>query len=321
MIETNVTRPEPLSTAPSIPAASPLLHVAAVAGLGAFWGASPALNKLLGLYGVPVGHILVISGFGVGLGLMLLQWLLGGRLQLSRSVLLYGLGCGLLLNIPWGLSLAAIRHVPVTLSAVIVSTTPLCTYALALLLRRERADLLRLVALGLGFLSCVVLILNSPAPPGVLAGAPAIAVDGWLLITLALPVLYAFYNLYTAMAWPKGMTAMTAGVVESHASALMAVPFVLAMEPLHLGGSGIGYWLLAAVSVMWVVERVCFFTLIERTGPVTTVQAVYVSTPASVVLGLVFFAEPANLWLAVSLVLLMAALWLNNVAVTRAGQA
>ena len=67
---------------------------------------------------------------------------------------------------------------------------------------------------------------------------------------------------------------------------------------------------------MWVMERVCFFSMIQRFGPVTTVQATYVSTPASVLFGLLMFHESADAWLWLSLALLMLALWLNNRAVS-----
>ncbi|HRC87197.1 MAG TPA: DMT family transporter, partial [Thermoanaerobaculia bacterium] len=225
---------------------------------------------------------------------------------------LYGLGCGILLNVPWGIGLLAVRHVPVTLYSVVVSSTPMWTYGLALLVGRERMSLMRVSALAVGFASSLAVILTRQ-------GASISQIDSWLLAAMSLPLMYAFYNVYTSAAWPKGMEPLTAGIVESFASSLLAVPVVLWLDPVHsLSDFHRGYWLLAAAIAMWVLERVCFFSMIQRFGPVTTVQAVYVSTPAGVLFGLALFAEKADSWLWVSLALVMLALWLNNRAIAKA---
>ena len=290
---------------------SSLMQILFVIGLGLFWGISPVLNKGMGLTGVPVTHILVSSGFGVGLGLMALQRAMGERLRIGRSEMLYGLGCGLLINIPWGIGLAAIRHVPVTLSAVITSTTPLWTFALALLLGRERFSSLRLLALIVGLASCLVVIVTRP-------GASLEGIDWWVWATFGLPILYATYNIFTSMAWPKGMPALTAGVIESFASGVLCLPLLLWIDP--VGASTLvthpaGYLLLLATTAMWIVERVCYFNMIRYLGPVSTVQAVYVATPAAVLFGFALYDERIDLWLVLCLALLMASLWLNNRAV------
>lgn len=59
------------------------------------------------------------------------------------------------------------------------------------------------------------------------------------------------------------------------------------------------------------LKRIAFFSLIQEKGAVFTVQAVYLSTPAAVVIALSFYGG-ADLWLFVSLAVLMVALYLNN---------
>eukprot|EP01036_Dinobryon_divergens_P008077 gene8077-10785_t len=63
---------------------------------------------------------------------------------------------------------------------------------------------------------------------------------------------------------------------------------------------------------MWVGERIVYFTLIRDRGPVYTVQAIYISAPAGVLYGITFFGEAPDLWLWISLALVILALWLNN---------
>jgi drug/metabolite transporter (DMT)-like permease len=180
------------------------------------------------------------------------------------------------------------------------------------LLGRERPGLHRLGALLAGFLSSIVLIATrSDAQFGHLSY--------WALAAFVSPLLYAFYNHYAAAGWPKGMDTLTAGVVESWASAFIALPVLLAVAmPTSAGDFHWGYWALVAATVMWVIERVAFFTMIRTAGPVTTVQASYVSTPASVCFGVLVFNEAADAFLWLSLGLLMLALWLNNRAMARA---
>ena len=72
------------------------------------------------------------------------------------------------------------------------------------------------------------------------------------------------------------------------------------------------YWVLGAVVLMWVVERMAYFILIRDKGAVYTVQATYVATPAAVVIAGVFFGGTQDVWLWVSLAILMMALYLNN---------
>jgi hypothetical protein len=52
--------------------------------------------------------------------------------------------------------------------------------------------------------------------------------------------------------------------------------------------------------------------LIRDKGAVYTLQAVYVSTPAAVLFAIFFYGGGADIWLWISLSILMLALWLNN---------
>lgn len=290
---------------------SPLVQILSVLGLGLFWGLSPTFYRLMGDEGIPITHIIVMSGTGVGLGLATLNWARGVGFRVDRRSAVYGLVCGLLLNLPFALSLFVARKLPVSLFAVITSTSPFWSYGLALLMGREGLSLLRVLALAAGFLSSAVLILGRGGFEG--SGSTI-----WALVAFGPAVLYAIYNVYTSIAWPKGVDTLTAGALESFASAVLVLPLLLLLDPVREPGDiHLGYWTLGVITLIWVVERVCYFTLIRHSGSVTTAQAVYVATPASVLLGAVFFNEPADAWLWASLALLMLALWLNNRAVGR----
>ena len=274
--------------------------------LGCFWGLTPSLYKLMGDHGLPITHIIVYTGLIVGGALAILP-LAKGRLVMSRDVMLYGLGCAALLNVPFAMSLFFSRHVAATEYALIVSTAPFWNYLLALATGREIAHPRRIGGLMVGFLSSAVLILSRGE-----------AIDGtlslWVLAAFAVPIVYCAYNWFAAAYWPKNADIMTVGAAESVFSGLLAIPFMLVLAPPWSESAPQlpAYWTAGVASLLWIVERIAFFTLIREKGAFYTIQAVYVSTPAAVLWAIFIFGRPADPWIWVSLAILMVALWLNN---------
>lgn len=281
-------------------------HLGLFLCLGLFWGISPSLYRHWGVLGMPVTHVIFLTGIGVGVVLALIcqlrgiDWIGGTRLQL------FGLGCAILMNVPFGLGLVFARHVPPTELALIISTAPIVNYLVALATGRENAAARRLFAIMLGFLSTAILVVTRQ---GMLSGT----VSWWLIAAFSLPILYSAYNWFAAIWWPPRAHAMAAGVAESLWSGLVMLPLLLIFAPpwaadqLPLAS----YATVLVACGMWVMERIAFFTLIQEKGAVFTVQAVYLSTPAAVVIALAFYGG-ADPWLFVSLAILMAALYLNN---------
>jgi len=128
--------------------------------LGLFWGLSQSLYKAMALQNMPISHVIVYAGFGVGLGLVVVARLAGTKLDCSREVIIFGLGCAILLNVPFAIGLYLIRHLPATEMALIVSTAPFFNYVIALATGRENAVPRRLLAVAAGFVSSAVLILS-----------------------------------------------------------------------------------------------------------------------------------------------------------------
>ena len=211
------------------------------------------------------------------------------------------------MNVPFALNLYLARHVPPTELAIIITTSPFFNYLLALVTGWETASPRRLLAIAAGFLSTLVLILSRE---GMLTGA----VSWWLIASLGVPMLYCLYNAFAARAYPAGADTMQLGAAESIWSGLWVLPFVLVLAPFGAEGQPelSQYWVLGAVILMWVVERMAYFILIRDKGAVYTVQATYVATPAAVVIAGVFFGGTQDVWLWVSLAILMVALYLNN---------
>ena len=289
-----------------MPAHRPLFHFTHFVLLGCFWGLSPSLYKLMGEAGVPVLHIIVLTGFGVGIALGAIGAARSRTFTLSREVLVFGFGCGAIMNVPFGLSLLFARHVPPAEYALIISTAPFFNYVVALIGGREKGQLRRLVAVGTGFVSGAILVLSRHR-----LGSEAFS--GWLPAAFVVPIIYTLYNWFAARFWPRNADVLAVGTAESIFSGLVALPLLLVFAPFGAGiTSAFGYWLVIGATVMWIIERITFFTLIRDKGALYTIQAVYVATPAGVVFALLIFGGKGDIWIWASLALLMVALWLNN---------
>jgi drug/metabolite transporter (DMT)-like permease len=283
------------------------VYVAYFVLLGAFWGLSPSIYKVLGPAGMPISHIIVLTGIGVGVGLAICGRIRAGHSAVDRRLVLYGLGCGALLNIPFALQIMFAAHVPAAVLAIVFSTAPFCNYTLALVTGRDHLRPHRVLALLAGLASSVVLVVTRDQTG--LGGFSA-----WTLAAFSCPVLFAVYNWFTAHRWPPNVNVYQAGMAESFASALFALPFLLVFAPpgSMATPSLASYGLVAFLALMWVAERIVYYTLIRDKGPVYTAQGIYIAAPAGVLYGIAFFQERPDVWLWISLALILLALWLNN---------
>ncbi len=282
-------------------------HLSLFITLGLFWGISPSLYQHWGVLGMPVSHVIFLTGIGVAAALALICQLRGIDWIGGKQLHFFGFGCAALMNVPFALGLIFARHVPPTELALIISTAPIVNYLVALATRRENAAPRRLLAILLGFLSTAILVVTRQ---GMLSGN----VSWWLIAAFSMPILYSAYNWFASIWWPHGCHPMAAGVAESTWSGLLALPFLLLLAPPPWSPDQLppsAYWTVLLACGMWTLERIAFFTLIQEKGTVFTVQAVYLSTPAAVVIALAFYGG-ADIWLFVSLAVLMGALYLNN---------
>ena len=275
--------------------------------LGLSWGVVPVLYRLLADARMPVSHTVFLSGIGVGIFLCTIDAVRKGTFQVSRSVLAFSIFCAILANGPFALNLTAAKHVPPAMLAMIVSTTPLVNYLVALLTGWEEATLRRLLAIALGFISTLMLILPDN-------GSRQQTEAVWIIAAMALPFFYCLYGYFAALKWPRGADAGQVAAIESGLGGLFAMPMAFAFAPFATSGGPelSAYWLIVAAVAMWIFERIAYFTLIKEKGAVYTGQASYVATPAAVIMSSVMFGGVTDVWLWLSLTLLMAALYLNN---------
>ena len=282
-------------------------HLFYFVALGLFWGISPTQYRYWGETGVPASHVIVYTGFGLAIFLGALARLRHGRVNWNRDVMVYSLTCAALMNVPFSLSLTFARHVPTAELALVFSLSPLVNFAVGAIGGREPLSARRLAAVAIGFAACTMLILSRD---GMVSGK----VSWWLLASLVNPLLFAAYNWYAQRHWPRGGTTFSIGAAESFWSGILALPFMVVLAPPWevTFSTSLAYWSLLAATLMWVLERISFFTLIREKGASYTAQAVYLSAPAAVLFAVMFYGGSGDLWLWTSLAILMLALYLNN---------
>ena len=275
--------------------------------LGLFWGISPSFYKHLSEINMSETHTIFWTGMAVGFIMLCMSLYRTGIGGIDKRLIIYGFGCALLMNIPFGLNLYLAGFVPPTELAIIITMSPFFNYLAAVISRNENSSPRKLLAIFLGFLSTLVLILMRQ---GTLTGS----ISWPLVFSISIPILYCAYNSFAARAWPKGADTIQAGTYESLWSGLLILPLLLWFQPFAAKGTPtlMQHWPLLLITLMWVVERVVYFALITQKGAVYTVQATYVSTPAAVIIGALFFGGVTDYWLWLSLAILMVALWFNN---------
>ena len=284
-------------------------------GLGIFWGFSPIGTKWLASLGVIPFKTIAFSSLGVGFALLAVWRFLGPVNLRDTRLWLFGFGCAFMLNLPFGIGLAIIGHVPVSTYSIITSTTPLFGYVLALMTGVETFTKTRALAIVIGFIGAAILVVD---PRDMADGTMSFAIDYYLAIACALPLFYALYHLYAARFWPKGRDTGAVSIVESLAAGIAFLPLVFFVEGTHtFEMSGMAWLAVAGVTMLWIIERMTFFNIIRFFGPVSTVQAVNLATVASVILGYYIYNEAIDERIFVSGILVLFSLWLNGRAERR----
>ncbi|MBK0401090.1 DMT family transporter [Limibaculum sp. M0105] len=291
-----------LIAAPATGARPALLWVAML-GIGAAWGSTQLLAKI----GMAAGHHPVGVTFWQALiGLVILtiaMRLTGRRLPLGRRHLAFYAVCGLLgTALPSTLSYEGIRHLPVGVQSIVLSTVPMMTLVLALPLRIERAEPLRVLGLGLGLAAMLLLV-------GPEASLPDPSQAAWVVLPVLVALSYSAENVVIARWMPPGTDPVQAMCGLLLAATLMVAPTMLALGATpDLSDFGWREGALLASAVLNVGCYLGFVWLIANGGAVFAAQTAYVVTGSGVALGMMVLGERHSPWVWAALGLLFAGL-------------
>jgi len=271
---------------------SPWLALPLLLLCGTLWGITFPLSKI-GIEGGihPFAYGVWVAGLS-SVALLALVFARGERLPLSAAHLRLYLVTGLFGQaLPNMAYYFYIPHMPAGLAAVIITTAPLITFVLALLLAIERFNALRALGVACGFSGALMLVL-----PG--SALPSPETLGWVMLAFATPFFYAGSTIAMAQLRPRqlGAPAMAAGMFLASFLAQLPVLAISGQWYLVLPPAAPHDWALLAQVACSITAHVLYLRMMPRFGPVFVSQVGYVVTLSGILWGLAFFGETLSPW-------------------------
>ncbi len=274
---------------------------------GAIWGATFSLALIATAGGA---HPLGLSAWQVLLtaAIMLVFCLLGritlfdfGNLRHYVVLALVGI------TAPNLFYYFAAPHLSAGILAITVSTVPLFTYAIMLVLRFESVIARRVVGIVLGMIAILLLVVPDQ-------GLNSDDASFWILLVVLCSVLYAIENVYISRGIPRIIDIRELLFASNLIASLIQFPLAIYLgldEPwtwlvsdagLAIGGIAIGSSFAYAM----------FFYTIKSSGPVFASQCAYVVTISGVIWGIMIFSEQHTVWVWISVIVMLLGLLLVN---------
>ena len=279
--------------------------------LGCLWGLSFSLSKLAATNGIHPFAYVWWQATGAGLFLTVLCWRRGIGFTLDRPYLGFFLVTGSVgLVLPNINMVTTARHVPAGILSTVVTTVPLLTYGLAVVLGMERLQGRKFLGLILGFVGiCFIVLPDSslPAPEQV----------GWVLLALLTPACYATSTICSARLRPEGTHSLLAAWGMLASASVLSTPLVLSTGHFYplFAEPGIADWAMLGQIAISCVAYILFFEIIRRAGPVFVSQVGYVVNLFGLGWGYLIFAEQHSAWVwAAVLTVLLGVMLVNSQA-------
>lgn len=272
--------------------------------MGTTWGLHFVLIKQVSNQGVPNHLILFPTLMGVSLVFLILLLFNKIKSRLSREVWIFLIFCSLLgYALPIWLEITVASYIDSTLLTLITTSTPIFCILFAYLFRLTTISAWHLLCVSLGILATLLLLLPDSAIPE--SSSPM-----WLTAAIGVPCSYAFYNLYVAKAWPKGLNMYTMAAIESVLAALFVLPLFLR------SGAQYGYStmlnhtpLLITLVVVTAIEVWAFFELVRRTGAIYVSFATFVALLSGVIWSFLLLDETITRYMTLSMSFIVLALF------------
>jgi drug/metabolite transporter (DMT)-like permease len=201
----------------------------------------------------------------------------------------------------------AAPHLSAGILAITVSTVPLFTYAIMLLLRLESVMARRLFGILLGMVAILLLVL----PERSLSSDDA---SFWVLLVVLCAFFYAIENVYIG----RGVDPKIDIRELLFASNLLATAFQFPVA-IYLGVDESPAWLASDAGLAIIGIAVgsgfaysMFFYSIKASGPVFASQCAYIVTISGVIWGIMIFSEQHSTWVWSAVIVMLLGLVLVN---------
>jgi len=271
-----------------------------ILGAGIIWGATFSLALIATAKGAhPLGlsawQVVLTALFFLGIFLFSRFTLFNPR-HLRHYLVLALVG----ITAPNLLYYYAAPHLSAGILAITISTVPLFTYAIMLLLRFESMVARRMAGIVLGMIAILLLVVPDH---GFSSGDASF----WILLVIVCAVLYSIENVYIGRGIPHSIDIRELLFASNLLAAL--VQFPLAM---YLGVDESWGWLVsdAGLAVAGIAFGSCiayamFFYTIKTSGPVFASQCAYAVTISGVIWGIIIFSEQHGIWIWISVIVML----------------
>jgi drug/metabolite transporter (DMT)-like permease len=216
---------------------------------------------------------------------------------LDRGTLLYGLISGLLLiALPTGIIYLGGSHVGAGFVSLTLAFVPMITYVWALALGIEAFRWLRVAGVVAGLAGGLVLALGKARAPD--------AELGWILATVAIPMIIASGNIYRTQYWPKGAQPLALAPLMLAGGALWLLPVALDRG---IGSTGTvhGVGLAVLQAVVSTAMYSLYFVVQKLSGPVYLSQLGSIAAITGAAIAILVFGEAVPQGLAPAAVLIV----------------
>lgn len=278
-----------------------------ILGAGAIWGATFSLALIATARGAhPLGlsawQVVLTAAFFLAVCLLSRVSLFDIK-HLRHYLVLALVG----ISVPNLLYYYAAPHLSAGILAITVSTVPLFTYAIMLVLRFESVIARRLAGIVLGMIAILLLVIPDQ-------GLSSDDASFWILAVLVCALLYAVENVYISRGIPIHIDIRELLFASNLIASLVQFPLAI-----YLGVDESPAWLAtdAGLAIIGIAlgsgfAYAMFFYTIKASGPVFASQCAYVVTISGVIWGIIVFSEQHTLWIWISVIVMLLGLLLVN---------
>jgi drug/metabolite transporter (DMT)-like permease len=274
--------------------------------LGIGWGSTQSLGKLA----VSSGH----QHFGLIFWQLVIGAVLLGAINLLRrqsfAITAAGLRFAVVIAligtlIPNSTFYMSVAHLPGGVMSILISTIPLLSFPLALLLGMDRFSARRLLGLCFGLVGVALIAMPQ-------SSLPSPEMVAWLPVAMIGPLFYALEGNIVAKWGTAGLDAVQAMFWASLVGAVMALPLTLLsghwINPLP--PYGVPELALIASSCVHALVYAAYVWLAARAGAVFAAQTAYFVTGSGVLWAMLLLGERFSGWVWAALVVMLLGLFL-----------
>ena len=259
------------------------------------------VNKIAGDAGMP--NFAYVFWYALGAGLILL-----GPAALRRElpqltlphVRLYFVSAALGFAFPFALLAFVVTKLPSGVVVLLMTLTPVFTYALAVIFRLDRFRLISAAGLLTAIAGVLLIVV-----PGESLPAPSMAL--WFAVALLIPLGFGALNVYVERFRPPESSSLGLAIGNLFAGALLLIPFLPATGQLYLfpGPDLYGDLSLIGAVIINAIMWPMFYLIIRRAGASLFSVMNIIGVVGGIGWGILFFGETHSgyVWAAAALML------------------